>query len=104
MQMWNKIMAAPLRPPLTTAAAAAGAESGDQAAASGVPSDDEYQGKRTIDQLVLSYLAHHGYAKTARAFEAHCERRETLWAGAAGERRNPIFLYHVLNPVASYRS
>jgi Ran-binding protein 9/10 len=39
-----------------------------------------------INQLVLSYLAHHGYAKTARAFRTQFERREgaTVGVGAPG--------------------
>jgi Ran-binding protein 9/10 len=43
----------------------------------GVPKNDsETLGKKTrstMDKLVLSYLTHHGYAKTARAFERQCE-------------------------------
>jgi len=35
-------------------------------------------GRGPINQLVLSYLSHHGYAKTARAFQAQCERRGGL--------------------------
>jgi hypothetical protein len=44
----------------------------DIAAAMGV------EGKGPINELVLSYLSHHGYAKTARAFQAQCERRGGL--------------------------
>ncbi|KIM84722.1 hypothetical protein PILCRDRAFT_67832 [Piloderma croceum F 1598] len=58
---WAAIMNTPLRrefitnspPPHGTAAAAMGSE-----------------GRGPINQLVLSYLSHHGYAKTARAFQA----------------------------------
>jgi Ran-binding protein 9/10 len=34
---------------------------------------EEEQMKAPVRKLVLSYLAHHGYAKTARAFQAQCE-------------------------------
>jgi hypothetical protein len=33
------------------------------------------EGRGPINQLVLSYLSHHGYAKTARAFQAQCKQR-----------------------------
>jgi len=36
------------------------------------------EGRGPINQLVLSYLSHHGYAKTARAFQAQCEKRGGL--------------------------
>jgi Ran-binding protein 9/10 len=34
---------------------------------------------RPINELVLAYLAHHGYAKTARAFKSQCDRRSALF-------------------------
>lgn len=37
-----------------------------------------YGEKAPINQLVLSYLSHHGYAKTARAFRAQCKQRGGL--------------------------
>lgn len=36
---------------------------------------EEEQMKAPVRKLVLSYLAHHGYARTARAFQAQCEGR-----------------------------
>ncbi|KAF8530934.1 hypothetical protein JB92DRAFT_2854373 [Gautieria morchelliformis] len=30
---------------------------------------------KPVNELVLAYLAHHGYAKTARAFKTQCDRR-----------------------------
>ncbi|CAK5279857.1 unnamed protein product [Mycena citricolor] len=35
----------------------------------GSPPNTEQQTKAALDKLVLAYLAHHGYAKTARAFQ-----------------------------------
>jgi hypothetical protein len=43
------------------------------------------EGRGPINQLVLSYLSHHGYAKTARAFQAQCETRGGLVGAAGGE-------------------
>lgn len=39
---------------------------------------EEEQLKAPLRKLVLSYLAHHGYARTARAFQAQCEGRRGL--------------------------
>ncbi|GJE96818.1 SPRY-domain-containing protein [Phanerochaete sordida] len=39
---------------------------------------EEEQMKAPLRNLVLSYLAHHGYARTARAFQAQCEGRREL--------------------------
>ena len=41
-------------------------------------------GKGRINELVLSYLSHHGYAKTARAFQGQCERRGGFSSGGSG--------------------
>lgn len=46
-------------------------------------------GKGRINELVLSYLSHHGYAKTARAFQGQCEGRGGL-SGGGGEDEAPI--------------
>jgi Ran-binding protein 9/10 len=35
--------------------------------------------KAPVRQLVLSYLAHHGYARTARAFQAQCEGKRSAF-------------------------
>ena len=37
--------------------------------------DTAVAGRGPINQLVLSYLSHHGYAKTTWAFQAQCEKR-----------------------------
>jgi hypothetical protein len=56
------------------------------------------EGKGPINQLVLSYLSHHGYAKTARAFQAQCERRGGL--GVGGSRiGSGVVAIPVLEPV-----
>lgn len=39
---------------------------------------EDEQMKAPLRKLVLSYLAHHGYAGTARAFQAQCEGRREL--------------------------
>lgn len=33
---------------------------------------------KPINELVLAYLAHHGYARTARAFKTQCDRRSNV--------------------------
>ncbi|KAG7090737.1 hypothetical protein E1B28_009827 [Marasmius oreades] len=38
----------------------------------------EEQTKRTLNRLVLSYLAHHGYVKTARVFQKQAETLNTV--------------------------
>ena len=38
---------------------------------------DEERMKAPIHKLVLAYLAHHGYARTARAFQSQCEGRRS---------------------------
>ncbi|KAI0344287.1 SPRY-domain-containing protein [Trametopsis cervina] len=51
-------------------------EDGENAAAPVIPKGgalEEEQMKSPMRKLVLAYLAHHGYAKTARAFQAQCE-------------------------------
>src|ERR1700722_18854965 len=74
-QTWAKILMTPLKLPSSTPA-------GDDVRIDS--SDAGLRAKATIDQLVLLYLEHHGYAKTAKAFEAHCKRREgTSWDGAS---------------------
>ena len=50
--------------------------------------------KGLIDQLVLSYLAHHGYAKTARAFQTQREKRGGL------SRRIQLFIQPSVLPSA----
>ncbi|KAJ7602220.1 hypothetical protein B0H17DRAFT_1155039, partial [Mycena rosella] len=53
IQTWSNILTTPIDPSFVAKAA---------------PVTEE-QTKSAIDKLVLSYLAHHGYAKTARAFQ-----------------------------------
>ncbi|KAJ4485483.1 concanavalin A-like lectin/glucanase domain-containing protein [Lentinula aciculospora] len=57
---WTTLMSRPLDPSLFCASGAS-----DKTRLE-VP---EEQSKQTMDKLVLSYLAHHGYEKTARAFQ-----------------------------------
>ncbi|KAJ6519276.1 concanavalin A-like lectin/glucanase domain-containing protein [Mycena sanguinolenta] len=66
LQTWSNILTTPINPALI-------AEEGVIATSKGKvePVTDE-QAKGAINNLVLSYLAHHGYAKTARAFQKQC--------------------------------
>ncbi|KAF7367389.1 Ran-binding protein [Mycena sanguinolenta] len=66
LQTWSNILTTPINPALI-------AEEGIIATSKGKaePVTDE-QAKGAINNLVLSYLAHHGYAKTARAFQKQC--------------------------------
>ncbi|KAI0089737.1 hypothetical protein BDY19DRAFT_992708 [Irpex rosettiformis] len=43
---------------------------------------EEERMKAPVRQLVLSYLAHHGYAKTARAFQAQCDDSNSRASGS----------------------
>lgn len=72
-QTWAKILTTPLKP------GALGLET--QECAGSCSEESEERLKSPINKLVLEYLAHHGYAKTARAFEAQCERRGVLAEG-----------------------
>ncbi|KAJ7785713.1 concanavalin A-like lectin/glucanase domain-containing protein, partial [Mycena metata] len=58
---WSNILTTPIDPSLIT-----GQTTTPKAKAEPVT---EEQTKRSINKLVLAYLAHHGYAKTARAFQ-----------------------------------
>jgi hypothetical protein len=71
---WAKILKTPLTP------GALGLETTDNTDNS-TEAESEERLKAPINKLVLEYLAHHGYAKTARAFEAQCERRGVLAEG-----------------------
>ncbi|EKM60372.1 uncharacterized protein PHACADRAFT_246252 [Phanerochaete carnosa HHB-10118-sp] len=54
------------------------ADEKSEAVKGGVPKGgalEEEQMKAPLRKLVLAYLAHHGYARTARAFQAQCEGR-----------------------------
>ncbi|KAF8823911.1 hypothetical protein HHX47_DHR9000448 [Lentinula edodes] len=64
---WAAIMSRPLDPTLFSATAT-NDTTGEEIAPS-LPEVSEQQCKQTLDKLVLSYLAHHGYIKTARAFK-----------------------------------
>ncbi|KAJ4499343.1 hypothetical protein C8R41DRAFT_915548 [Lentinula lateritia] len=64
---WAAIMSRPLDPTLFSATAT-NDTNGEEIAPS-LPEVYEQQSKQTLDKLVLSYLAHHGYIKTARAFK-----------------------------------
>ncbi|KAG2070698.1 SPRY-domain-containing protein [Suillus decipiens] len=63
---WSRIQSAPWTWPVAD---------GDKDPASASTSTTETHVKSQINDLVLSYLSHHGYARTARAFEAQCSAR-----------------------------
>jgi hypothetical protein len=63
LQAWSNILTTPIDPALI---APEGGPAPSKAKAEPVT---EEQAKGAINKLVLSYLAHHGYAKTARAFQ-----------------------------------
>lgn len=78
-QTWAGIMNTPLRREFITDDPTVKISAGE---ASGL--EISVGGKGPINQLVLSFLSHHGYAKTARAFQAQCERRGGLGDGPVG--------------------
>ncbi|KAG2045275.1 hypothetical protein BDR03DRAFT_848151 [Suillus americanus] len=63
---WSRIQSAPWTWPVAD---------GDKDLISVSTSTAETRVKSQINDLVLSYLSHHGYARTARAFEAQCSAR-----------------------------
>ncbi|KAJ7480102.1 SPRY-domain-containing protein [Mycena galericulata] len=65
LQTWSNILATPIRPSLL------GEDKHIEAGSAPVKADTvtEEQSKAAINKLVLSYLAHHGYSQTARAFQ-----------------------------------
>ncbi|KAI6005020.1 hypothetical protein F5J12DRAFT_742896 [Pisolithus orientalis] len=63
-QTWTKIQLAPLKWP-------------NESISHETPEEDV---KMSINELVLAYLSHHGYVRTARAFEASCNNRGGLSA------------------------
>jgi len=68
--IWARIQSAPWTPPVV------GGDSKDLTAAS--TSNTDTHVKSHINDLVLAYLLHHGYARTARAFEAQSSARGGL--------------------------
>lgn len=75
---WDEIMRTSLRPEFMSDGPAS-VKPGDADAATATGMGMGFgEEKGPINQLVLSYLSHHGYAKTARAFQAQCERRGGL--------------------------
>ncbi|KAI0655653.1 hypothetical protein C8Q70DRAFT_1081102 [Cubamyces menziesii] len=56
------------------------AEEAKAKAAGGDAMEDE-ESKAPLRKLVLAYLAHHGYARTARAFQKQCAERSRAAAG-----------------------
>ncbi|KAF9243743.1 hypothetical protein BU15DRAFT_86190 [Melanogaster broomeanus] len=70
-QTWAKIQSVPLKWPTDMSN-----ESGADTPAPNSVTDESV--KIPINELVLSYLSHHGYAHTARAFEAQCRARGAL--------------------------
>ncbi|KAF5392559.1 hypothetical protein D9757_002118 [Collybiopsis confluens] len=75
---WAKIMTRPLDPTLFVSAERSAATEEDAVPA--LPPATEQQTKQTINKLVFAYLAHHGYIKTARAFQ-----KQTQGTAAATE-------------------
>lgn len=70
--IWNKILGTSIDRSILLGHQASGTDgSGDQPPLS----DDE--SKQVLDELIMSYLIHHGHAKTARAFRRQRERRDT---------------------------
>ncbi|KAJ6627007.1 hypothetical protein B0H10DRAFT_1997686 [Mycena sp. CBHHK59/15] len=70
IQTWSNILTTPIDPALF-----GDGNLHDEIATSSKAkstSATEEQTKSAINKLVLSYLAHHGYAKTARAFQKQC--------------------------------
>jgi len=69
---WNKILGDPIDRSILQGHQALGTDgTGDQSPLS----DDE--SKLVLNELIMSYLVHHGHAKTARAFKHQRERRDT---------------------------
>jgi hypothetical protein len=79
---WAEIMNTPLRPEFI-ADGKPGID-GETTAGTG------FGEKAPINQLVLSYLSHHGYAKTARAFQAQCKQRRGLGSSAMDAGAAPL--------------
>ncbi|KAG1874209.1 hypothetical protein C8R48DRAFT_593355 [Suillus tomentosus] len=63
---WSRIQTAPWTWPVAD---------GDKDLTPASTSTAETRAKSQINDLVLLYLSHHGYARTARAFEAQCSAR-----------------------------
>lgn len=74
---WAKIQSTPLRWPTEKPRSHDASASGNIAGSVADPSD-----KVPLNDLVLSYLSHHGYAHTTRAFESQCHARGGLSARA----------------------
>ncbi|EIW86343.1 SPRY-domain-containing protein [Coniophora puteana RWD-64-598 SS2] len=73
-QTWANIQSTPLRWP-SPAPDSKGYE-GQDVSGSSLSSEDRV--KVPINRLILAYLSHHGYARTARSFEATCKERGAL--------------------------
>jgi Ran-binding protein 9/10 len=81
-QTWAKILTTRLKP------GALGLETREGVDSSTDESEESL--KTPINKLVLEYLAHYGYAKTARAFEGQCERRGMLVEGKSAAVAPPV--------------
>jgi Ran-binding protein 9/10 len=77
-QAWAKIQSTSLDKLLARGNAATAAKSDPTTSEPAQVFEERLAGP--INQLILSYLAHHGYAKTARAFQAQCARRRGIAA------------------------
>lgn len=71
--IWTKIQSTPLTWPTEKLRSYDVPASPDNAGSAADPSE-----KIPLNDLVLSYLSHHGYARTARAFESQCRARGGL--------------------------
>jgi len=81
---WAKIQSTPLTWPTEKPRSHDGSASGNIAGSVADPGD-----KVPLNDLVLSYLSHHGYARTTRAFESQCRARGGLSARASSDTSAP---------------
>ncbi|KAJ7748469.1 SPRY-domain-containing protein [Mycena maculata] len=73
IQTWSNILTTPIDPSLVVDGRFKGNDGViTSPKAKGAAPVTEEQTKSAIDQLVLSYLTHHGYSQTARAFQKQC--------------------------------
>ncbi|KAH7930594.1 SPRY-domain-containing protein [Leucogyrophana mollusca] len=83
-QTWANIQTTPLKWP------SAEKDSDGSSALEGETGDaSEERMKLPINELVLSYLSHHGYARTARAFQSQCKARGGLPGSESATRAPP---------------
>ncbi|KAI0820628.1 SPRY-domain-containing protein [Trametes gibbosa] len=73
-EVWEGIMETPINWSLLGLKPRRSAE-GRRAAAKAINTVDDEESRGPLRKLVLAYLAHHGYARTARAFQKQCADR-----------------------------